>query len=361
MLKNTDKTLLYIIFALFIGGIIILSSASLVISQKNFGTPFYFTLKQLFYGGLAGGILFFATQAVPYRAWKKLAVPLMVLSLVLMAMVFLPKVGYSSGGARRWLQLGFFNFQPSEILKFAFIVYLASWLDARRDELKSFSYGLMPFSVMLGVVTIFFIMQPDIGTLGIIVATALVIFFLGGGKFHQIFFLLAFGLILFYFIIQMAPYRIARILVFLNPQTDPQGIGYQLNQSLIAIGSGGFMGAGFGRSIQKHYIPEPLGDSIFAIFAEEAGFIGSTVLILLFMLFTWKGFQIARKSPDPFGKLLAAGITVGVAIQAFVNIAAISGLLPLTGIPLPFVSYGGTSLVITLAKMGILLNISKHT
>src|SRR3989344_911488 len=237
------------------------------------------------------------TLFVPYRIWKKIAFPAMLGSFVLLALLFIPDLSYSFGGANRWLKVGPISFQPSEILKLAFVAYLASWLDSRRQEIISVSYGMIPFAIMLAIVGMFLVMQPDIGTLGTAVITSGILYFLG-----------------------------------------------------------------YGKSLQKYnYLPEPMGDSVFAIFAEEMGFLGILLLLGLFVFFLWRGFTIAKHAPDIFGKLLAAGITVGIISQAFINMAAISGLLPLTGIPLPFISYGGTSLAMTLASIGILLNISKHT
>lgn len=361
-MQNTlDKPLLYTIIILLVGGLLILASSSLALSYKNFGILHYYILKQILYGVLVGTVAFFGALFVPYRFWKKLAVPVMITSLVLLALLFMPELGYSFGGAKRWLQFGPLIFQPSEILKFSFIIYLASWLDVRRQEVASISYGMMPFVIMLGIVGIFLIMQPDVGTLGVIVFTAAILYFLGGGKMYQMMTLFTFGLIIFYFLVQMAPYRLARVLVFFNPGFDPQGAGYQINQALIAIGSGGFFGLGFGKGLQKYsYLPEPMGDSIFAIFSEEMGFLGALILICLFAFLFWRGLYIAKRAPDIFGKLLAAGISVGIIVQTFINMAAISGLLPLAGIPLPFISYGGTSLAMTLASMGVLLNISKY-
>ena len=361
MLRSVDKPLLYITIALVIGGFLILASASMVLSQKNFGTPTYYTLRQLLFGIIVGGIFLLMTERIPYRWWKKIALPLMIFSFILLAVLFIPHTSFSWGGATRWLRLGSFSFQPSEVMKLAFIIYLASWLDSRRKNTASISQGLFPFIVMLGIIGIFLIMQPDIGTLGVIVVTAGLLYFLGGGKVSQMVTLSMLGSVLLYFLIQLAPYRLARLTVFLNPGTDPQGIGYQISQALIGIGSGGFWGRGFGQSIQKYdYLPEPIGDSIFAIVAEEMGFLGVVLLISAFGFFFWRGMHIANKTPDIFGKLLAAGITIGITTQTFINMAAISGLMPLTGIPLPFVSYGSTSLVMTLASMGILFNISKQ-
>lgn len=359
--SDIDKPLFIATLVLFFGGLLILASASMVLATKNGGTPFFYALRQLIVGGGMGTIGFIFCLLFPYRYWKRLALPLMLLSFALLALLFVPKLSYAAGGARRWLTLGTFSFQPSEFLKLAFIVYLASWLDARRKEIGSITYGMIPFALMLAIVGMFLVMQPDIGTLGIIVLTAVILYFLGGGPAAQIGTLVALGGVILFFLIQLAPYRLNRILVFWNPGMDPQGIGYQITQALIAIGSGGFWGEGFGRGIQKfNFLPEPMGDSIFAVFSEEMGYFGAILLIVIFVYFLWRVFFIAKRAPDTFGKLLASGIGVGIVVQAFINMAAISGLLPLTGIPLPFISYGGTSLAMTLASIGVILNISKH-
>ena len=362
MFRSADKPLLYITFLILGGGLLILASASMALSQKNFGSISYYLWHQALLGGAPGIVALLITSQIPYRTWRKFALPLMMLSFILLAFLFIPQLSYSFGGATRWLRLGPVSIQPSEILKLGFIAYLASWIDARRQEVGSVSYGLIPFALMLTIVGIFLIMQPDIGTLGIIIATSALLYFLGGGKVNQIATLFILGLAILYFIIQAAPYRQDRIRVFLNPQLEPQGKSYQINQAFIALGSGGFFGSGFGRSLQKYnYLPEPMGDSIFAIFGEEVGFAGVLLLIAAFCFLFWRILYIARRAPDLFGKLLASGLGIGIIVQVFINMAAISGLLPLTGIPLPFVSYGGTALVMTLANIGIVLNISKHT
>src|SRR3989344_5175191 len=241
-------------------------------------------------------------------------------------------------------------------------IYLAAWLEAKQKEVSRFSTGFLPFLVMLGIVSLFFILQPDIGTLGVLAITATLLFFAGGGKLAQIGILCLIGMVGLFMIVLLQPYQRDRITTFLEPATDIQGIGYQLNQSLIAIGSGGFWGKGFGMSQQKfYYLPEPSGDSIFAVFGEEFGFIGSAILIILFLAFSWRGIRIANRAPDLFGSYLAVGITLLIVIQAFINMAAISGLIPLTGLPLSFISYGSSALVANLAAVGILMNISKYT
>lgn len=356
-----DKPFLYAACALIAVGFIILSSASMAIAYKDHGSIIYYIFRQLKFGGVIGISTLFICQLVPYRYWKHLALPFIVISFILLALVFIPQFSYGAGGARRWLKFGSISFQPSEILKLGFVIYLASWLDARRKDIRSISYGIMPFVLMVSIIGVFLMMQPDLGTFGVILATAGMMYFLSGGKISQMGSMLAFGSVALYFLIQLAPYRVARLLVFLDPSYDIKGLGYQINQAFIAIGSGGFWGLGFGRSLQKYnYLPEPMTDSIFAIVAEEMGFMGAGALVMLFTFFFWRAFVIAKKAPDVFGRLLAAGLAISIMVQAFVNMAAISGLLPLTGVALPFISYGGTSFVITMAMTGIILNISKY-
>ena len=358
---KADRPFLYATFALFVIGLIILSSASMAIAYKDHGSVAYHTLRQLRLGGAIGIAALSLCTLMPYRHWKRLALALIVLSLVLTAIIFIPQLSYDAGGARRWLNLRFFSLQPSEILKLGFIVYLAAWLDARRKDIRSVSYGMMPFALMISIIGIFLMMQKDLGTLAVIIATAGIMYFLGGGKISQMGTMFAFGTAAVYFLVVMTPYRLARVMAFLNPSNDPRGAAYHINQAFIAIGSGGFWGLGFGRSMQKYnYLPEPMTDSIFAIFGEEMGFIGVCALLVLFCFFFWRALTIAKKAPDMFGRILATGLAVSIMVQAFINMAAISGLLPLTGITLPFISYGGTSLAITMGMAGIILNISKH-
>ena len=360
-MERADRTLFYLTAALVLMGLLVVSSASVAISERNFGTLYGYTLRHGIYALVLGGIAFFSCQRIPYQFWRKISLPLLLGSLILMMLVFFPVVGVTLGGAQRWITLCFFSFQPGELLKLTLIIYLSSWLDKGKSAEKTFGRALAPFTLILGIASVFLILQPDIGTLFIVAATASVLYFLGGGKVSQLFSLGFLGLIVIILLIQIAPYRVDRLTVFLDPNTDPTGIGYQIRQAFIAIGSGGVFGRGFGQGIQKYnYLPEPINDSIFAIITEELGFAGASAIIALFLLFAWCGMRIAREADTFFGKLLAAGITSGIIIQAFINMAAISGLLPLTGIPLPFISYGGTSLVMTLASIGILRNISTH-
>ncbi|MEK7494770.1 MAG: putative peptidoglycan glycosyltransferase FtsW, partial [Patescibacteria group bacterium] len=274
-----------------------------------------------------------------------------------------PGFGTSVYGATRWVALGPISFQPSEVMKLAIILYLAAWLSEKGyEKTADLIEGLVPFLVLMCIVGFLIIKQPDTGTLGLIFLISLSIFFASGAKLSHIFSLFGAGLVFLAILIKMAPYRMQRFLVFINPEHDPQGSGYQITQALLAIGSGGLFGIGLGQSRQKfNYLPEPVTDSIFAVLGEEFGLIGGLVVICLFLFMAWRGLRIAKGAPDGFGRLLAVGIVSWIVGQAFINIAAISGIVPLTGIPLPFISYGGTSLAVLLAAMGILLNISKQS
>ena len=337
-----------------------ISSASVVVSQKNFNTPYYYFLHQglAVLIGLAAAI---AAYLIPYKIWKKLALPLLILAFLLSAAVFMPKLGLAFGGAQRWLKLGPLNLQPSELLKISLILYLASWLEKKRGHVSGFTSAFMPFLVVMSLVGILLVLQRDIGTLLVIAGSAAILYFLGGGKVSQMAMLAVLAALALLAIVQVAPYRVNRFLVFFNPGLEPQGIGYHINQALIAIGTGGFWGRGFGQSIQKYnYLPEPIGDSVFAIVVEEFGFFGALVLIAVFIAFFLRAIKIARNAPDLFGKLLVSGLASLIILQAFINMAAISAFLPLTGLPLPFISYGGTTLVMNLFAVGIILNVSKH-
>lgn len=357
-----DSILLFTVFGLLIFGLVILSSASVVISQENFGKPYHYFFHQLIYGAGIGLACFLIVQKINYRFWKKWALPLLFLSVVLLVLVFIPDIGYGYGGAERWIKIGFLSLQPSEVMKLVFIVYLASWLEKRKKEVRSFSQGILPFLIVVSIIGTLIVLQPDIGTLGIIMIVGILIYFIAGARISHIIYVILGSLSALFAFIKIAPYRMSRLIVFLHPETDPRGIGYQINQALLAIGSGGLFGLGLGHSIQKYkYLPEIISDSIFAILAEEIGFLGGVFLIILFLLLAFRGFKIAKRSPDIFGKLLAVGITSWLVLQAFINIGAITGLIPLTGIPLPFISYGGSALVISLIGAGVLVNISKHT
>lgn len=361
--KKPDKILLGSIFGLIVFGLMMIASAGVIYSQTRFGDQYYFFRRQLIWGILPGMVLFYFLQRINYHFWKKTAVILFLTSLILLVLVFVPSFGIKTYGASRWLQLGPLSFQPSEMLKFSIILYLALWLEAKGiRRTKDFFEGLMPFLAVLGIVGFLLVKQPDLGTLGVIISTSLAIFFAAGAKIRHLLAMVLSGFLSLLALIKMEPYRFDRLLTFLDPKSDPQGIGYHINQALIAIGSGGIFGIGLGRSRQKfNYLPEPAGDSIFAIIGEELGLIGVFVLVSLFVVLALRGFKIAKNAPDEFGKLTAVGITSWIIFQAFINIGSITAIIPLTGVPLPFISYGGTSIVFLLAASGILLNISKQT
>lgn len=360
MANKIDKIFLGIIFTLLIVGLFALSSASLGLIAKNKIPASNLILKQFFIA-VFGVMIMLLFSKINYKKWQKLSVFIFLASLVLMFLVFIPSFGFYYGGARRWIHLGPVFFQPAEILKFGFILYLSSWLSSKQSQVSSFQYGFLPFIIITAVIAGLFITQPDIGTLGIILTSASILFFIGGGKLFQIGIVALAGLSLLMGLYFISPYLRNRVSVFLNPNLDPQGIGYQLRQSYIAAGSGEILGKGFGMSSQKfNFLPEPTSDSIFSVFSEEFGFIGSVGLIFLYFLFLLRGLFISKNAPDNFGRFLSAGFTVLITVQAFVNIAALIGLIPLTGVPLPFISHGGTSLIISLAEMGILLNVSRY-
>lgn len=379
--KKIDYWLFFSVIALIFLGQLFLSILSASLSLTKFGNTNYFLLHQLLYGLLFGLVLGFIFFKMSLHFLQKIAPILFFLNLALLILVFLPQIGARFGGATRWLGLGDIIFQPSEFLKITSIIYLASWLQSREHSglqkesvfksplfahRKKESYGLkqvfFPFLFFLGVISIIFIYQPDISTLGIIFLTSLVMYFGARTPLWQNALIVLVASISFLGLATSEQYRLSRIITFLNPGSDPLGISFQMNQSSIAIGSGGILGQGLGMSSQKFgFVPQSMSDSVFAIFAEETGFIGSFVLISLFLLFLWRGLRVAKLAKDKFCCLAALGITFWIVFQGFINISSMAGLFPLTGIPLPFLSYGGSHLVAELIGVGILLNISKNS
>lgn len=361
MKTKYDKIFFWTVCVLVLVGFFMLVSASMGLLARD-GAGFNKTVfNQMILGGGVGFIALAFCAKINYKIWKKLALPIFVFSLILTALVFAPKIGFEVGGSHRWITLGPVAFQPSEFLKFGFIVYLSAWLAGRKDKISSFQYGLLPFLAITAIAGGLLIAEPDIGSLGVLAVTSLFLFFLGGGKYSQIFTIFLLGVALIGTLIVLQPYRIDRLKTFLDPSQDPRGISYQLKQSLIAFGSGGTFGRGFGMSVQKfNYLPEPIGDSIFAVFGEEFGFVGCVALIGLFLFFLFRGLLIAKRAPDSFGRLLASGIVIMITVGSFINIVSMVGLFPLTGVPLIFVSKGGSAMAMALAQIGILLNISKY-
>lgn len=366
MTKNKnkiDRTLLTLIFILTAFGLIMIASAGVLYSQTRFGESNYFIKHQILFGLIPGLFALYFFSKIDYHFWKKVSVPLFFVSIVALILVFVPDIGSNIYGASRWLNLGPISFQPSEMAKLAIVLYLAAWLESRGlEKIKDIYEGMIPFLGILALAGFLIIRQPDTGTLGVIVLMAISMFFVSGANIAHILGIFVAGFIGLAGLIMAAPYRMNRFLVFLNPEHDPQGVGYQVNQALLAIGSGGILGLGLGHSRQKfNYLPEPVGDSIFAIVSEELGMIGASILVILFIMLTVRILKIAKGAPDDFGRIVAVGIASWIIFQAFINIGAITAIMPLTGIPLPFVSYGGTSFVFLMSAMGILLNISKQS
>ena len=360
MKNQPDYTLLSIIALLVVIGFLMLASATAPLAYNKFEDSYWFVKHQFLVGLLPGLVLFFLLSKIDYRKLKKISLWLFLFSLVLLVMVFVPGIGAPFGKAKSWLYIGGFSLQPSEIVKLTLIIYLAAWLAKDREGPRSFTHDFVPFLGILGSVCLLIALQPDLGTLLLIGIIAVAVYYLGGGRLWHIGLLSGLGVAGLITMIKIAPYRMQRFTSFLNPELDPQGISYHINQALLAVGSGGFFGRGFGQSRQKFlYLPEVAGDSIFAIMAEEVGFIVSVAFVALFVFLVYRGVKIARQVPDDFGRLLVLGIVSWFSLQAFINISGMVGLLPITGIPLPFISYGGTALMTTLAAAGILVGVSR--
>jgi cell division protein FtsW len=339
-------------------GLVMVFSASEVQGWLWFHNAAYYFERQLIWLGL-GLVLLGVSAHVDYHRLRPLAWPLGLVTVALLLLVLLPHFGVEVNGARRWLRLGPLQMQPAELAKLAAIVFMAVWLERHRERLGSIENGVVPFLALLGLLTLLIILERDLGTTLIVAAIMLSQFLIAGGRKRDV---LLLGLIIalcIYVFIRMEPYRLHRLLAFFNPWADPLNTGFQAIQSVIALGSGGFFGVGLGQSIQKYqWLPFAHTDFIFAIIGEETGLLGTTAVLALFGLFTYRGYRVALKAPDAFGSTLATGVTTWIAFQALVNIAAVTVTLPTTGIPLPFISYGGSSLAINLLAVGILMNVA---
>ncbi|MCR8656001.1 stage V sporulation protein E [Paenibacillus endoradicis] len=352
--------LISILLILFIG-LMMVYSASAVLAFHEFGDKFYFLKRQSIFAGL-GLLSMFFMMNVNYTVWKKWAPMLLIVCFGLLILVLIPGVGVVRGGARSWLGISSFGIQPSEFMKLGMILFLAKWLSTEQQKITQFTKGLLP---PLGLVFLAFgliMLQPDLGTGAVMVGASMILIYTAGAQMRHLGGLALIGVIGFVGLIIAAPYRLKRITSFLDPWSDPLGGGYQIIQSLFAIGPGGLVGLGLGMSRQKFsYLPEPQTDFIFSILAEELGFIGGLTLILLFLVVVWRGVRTAIAAPDTFGSLLAIGITSIIGVQVLINIGVVIGMMPVTGITLPLVSYGGSSLTLLLTGLGILLNISRYS
>lgn len=358
--RKIDKPFFIITIVLVVVGFFIFSSASLGLLTRDGIELSSVMFNQIVLGLLLGTVGLLITSRVNYLNYRKYSFYIFLFSLILTALVFTP-LGFEHGGAKRWLSLGSISFQPAELLKLGFVMYFAAWLASVKTRVRTFNYGVLPMFIFLGLVGSILYFQPDNGTFLVIFLTAIGMFFVAGAKWKHILLVALISIIGFASIAYMRPYIWDRVMTFVNPASDTLGSGYQIKQSLIAIGSGQMFGRGFGKSIQKfNFLPEPTGDSIFAVTAEEWGFVGCVLLISLFLLFTYRGLYIASKSNNNFGRLLATGIVILIVSQSFINMASMMGIFPLTGMPLLFVSHGGTALMFTLIEVGIILNISKY-
>lgn len=356
-----DMILLVLTVSLLAIGLTMVYSASAIWAEYKFDDSFFFAKRQMLFAAV-GMIAMFFIMNIDYWTWKTWAKILIIVCFVLLVLVLIPGVGNVRNGSRSWIGIGAFSIQPSEFMKLAMIAFLAKYLSERQKYITSFKKGLVP---SLGIVFLAFgmiMLQPDLGTGTVMVGTCIVMIFIAGAKISHFVGLGLIGVAGFVGLVLSAPYRIKRITSFLDPWQDPLGSGFQIIQSLYAIGPGGLFGLGLGQSRQKFfYLPEPQTDFIFAILAEELGFIGGSLILLLFSLLLWRGIRIALGAPDLFGSFLAVGIIAMVAIQVMINIGVVTGLMPVTGITLPFLSYGGSSLTLMLCAIGVLLNISRYS
>ncbi len=358
--KKIDKFFLTLVVILIVLGVAMFISASLGILAKSERTFYSVLISQLVLGLGFGLVGMYATFKISYTFWRRYAFFIFLGAIFLTAAVFIPHIGVAHKGAERWIDIGPVSFQPAEFLKFAFIIYFAAWLSWAKNRVQDFKFGILPLSILLIIIAGILLRQPDTKSFILISITGLFMLFISGVPVKYILGLGAGAVLLLGTLVVFTPYLQARVKTFLNPSHDAQGASYQIQQSLIALGSGGVFGRGYGQSIQKFsYLPEPQGDSIFAVLGEELGLVGTVGTIILYLLFSLRGLRIANNSPDLFSRLLVSGIVILIAMQTFMHIASVTGVFPLTGVPLPFMSHGGTSLMIDLMAVGIVLQISK--
>src|SRR5215510_7441307 len=356
-----DLWLFALVLALVSLGVVMVYSASAIMAADRFHDPLHFLKRQGLWALLGMGALW-AGMRFDYRRLERLVVPLMAASFVLLVLVLVPPFGQAINGTRRWLRLGFVSFQPVELAKLSLLLYLASFLARREEAMASFSRGLLPLLLMAGGMAGLTLLQPDRGNAMVLVILTLALAYVGGARVAHMGLIAAAALPLCAVAVAMKPYRLRRMVAFMNPWSDPQGSGFQIIQSFLALGSGGWLGRGLGESKQKlFYLPEAHTDFIFAIVGEEVGLVGAAVVVALFALLIWRGLRIGLRAPEAFGSYLALGLTVMLATQTLMNLGVVTGSLPTKGLPLPFISFGGSALTMTLFSTGVLLNISQHT
>ncbi len=358
---SIDKQFLAALLSLLVLGLFFFSSAALGILARE-ETKFYnILLNQLIFAFFAGIAAFIIGSFIPYKKWRQFAYFIFFLTAAATLLVFIKDFGFAHGGARRWIYIFGISIQPGEFLKFGTIILLSAWFATYRHKINSFTYGLFPFLAIVGIPAAIFMMQPDTGTFLVILGAAIILYLVSGAPYSHFFSLSALSVGGILILSELRPYLKTRLMTFWDPTQDPLGASYQIQQSLISIGSGGIFGRGFGQSIQKFsYLPEPVGDSIFAVIGEEVGLIGALFVITLFIFFAMRCVNISKNSPDTFGAFLSLGLGMLITVQAFLNIGSMLGVTPLTGVPLPFISHGGTALLMNLFEAGVIANVSKH-
>jgi len=359
--RPVDRTFLSLTLILLALGFFIFLSASLGLLAQDGSIFSRVAIKQMVIGIILGIPCMLLVSRIYYKKWRPYAMHLFLLSLLLTALTYVDALSLTSGGASRWLSLGNLSFQPAELLKLGMVLYIAAWFASVGSKVRTISYGFAPLTCIVLLASLTLAFQPDNGTILVLISTAAIMFAVAGGRYAHLFILFIMILMLGSIVAYKQPYIMQRITTFINPESDPQGASYQMRQALIAVGSGGMTGRGFGQSVQKfNYLPEPTSDSIFAVAAEEFGFLGSGSIVLLFVAFTLRGLWLAARAPDAFARLATTGLVILIAAQSFFNIAAILGIMPLSGMPLLFISHGGTALLFALIEVGIILNISRY-
>ena len=352
--------LLVAIMMLLMAGMLAVYSSSFAVGYHEFGDTNYYVARQAVFAliGVAAMIFF---MRMDYRRLRALSVPILCLALLGLIAVLIPGIGNERNGAQRWIEAGPFSLQPSEFAKLAVVIYISAWLASRGSQISRFSIGFVPFVLIMGIIGGLIVAEPDMGTTIIIVLAASTLFFVAGAPLTHLGLLLGVGASISYMVISQRDYQIDRLVSFVDPASDPQGVGFHIIQLLIALGSGGPLGLGWSESRQKFfYVPGAHTDGVFAILGEELGFVGLMVILSLFAFFIYRALRVAMKTPDRFGMLLGIGIVSWIAFQALINIGGITRTIPLTGVPLPFLSYGGSALITTMAAVGILLSISRY-
>lgn len=354
-----DHTLLVVTVILALVGLVMVFSASAVVAGNRFHDPGYFLKRQVAWLTF-GFLLLHLMSRVEYTLWRKLAIPILGLTFVLLVMVLIPSLGVAAKGARRWLRLGPLSIQPAEMVKLVAVIYLAAYLTKKGDKITNFSSGFAPPLVVVGLLSGLVLLEPDLGTVVVMGVVMVGLLFLAGARLSHLFGLALCAVPIVLMLVLGSSYRRQRLLTFLAPWKDPADAGFQVTQSFLAFGSGGPFGVGLGEGKQKlFFLPEAHTDFVLALVGEELGLVGTAGIVLLFAAFMFKGFRIAARARMPFGRHLATGITLLIGLQALINACVVTGLLPTKGLTLPFVSYGGSSLVVSLAAVGILLNISR--